>query len=263
MRGDDGGSIAQARALSGLAVLTRRSGDMAAAGDLQRRSLAIWRVVGDGRGVASSLNNLGALAALQGDFAQAEPLLLEAKALWRELGKEVNVASTLTNLAFLERERGDFEAAQAFCEESLLAGPCPRGPEGRCRSLSRFRRRSPPRGGSTRRRSRSTPRSLRRPPRWVMSRRSVMVWRSWGGSSLLQDTPEHAARLLGAGKALNDTVGFHEKSSAQTNMDHAIEDARRALPEAAFAAAWAEGQAMTAEQAAAYALEETPAALGH
>lgn len=129
-------------------------------------------------------------------------------------------------------------------------------------SLSRFRRRSPPRGEYAR--AQSLYAEVFEAAAEVGDVQTISDGLAiLGRFALLQDAPERAARLLGAGKALNDTVGFHEKSSARTNRDHAIEDARRALPQAAFAAAWAEGQAMTAEQAAAYALEETPAALGH
>ena len=257
--GDDGGTIAQARALSGLAVLTRRSGDMAAAGELQRRSLAIWRIVGDGRGIASSLNNLGALAALMGDYAQAEPLLLEAKALWRELGKEGNVASTLTNIAFLERERGDFEAAQAACEESLLLFHTLGDRRGSALSLSIQAEIGAEVGEYAR--AQSLYREVFEAAAEVGDVQTISGGLAvLGRVALVRGMPEYAARLLGAGKALNDTTGFHERSNAQARADRAVEDARQALPPPVFSAAWAEGQAMTAEQAVAYALEGPPAA---
>ncbi len=254
----DGGTVAQARALSGLAVLTRRVGDMAGAGELQRRSLAIWRVVGDGRGIASSLNNLGGLAALMGDFAQAEPLLLEAKALWRELGKEGNVASTLTNIAFLERERGDFKAAQAACEESLLIFRTLGDRRGAALSHSIQAEIAAETGDYAR--AQSLYREVFEAAAEVGDVQTVSDGLAiLGRFALGRGLPEHAARLLGAGKRLNDAAGFHEKSSALDNLHRAIEDAHRSLPPAVFAAAWAEGQAMTPEQAAAYALEEPPA----
>jgi len=256
-----GDTEALARALNGLAVLTRRGGDMAAAGDLQQRSLAVWRVVGDGRGIASSLNNLGALAALQGDYAQSEPLLLEALALWRELGKEVAVASTLTNLAFLEHERGDFEAAQMFCEESLLLFHTLGDRRGSALSLSIQAEIAAETGEYAR--AQSLYADVFEAAAEVGDVQTIGDGLAvLGRFALVRDMPERAARLLGAGKALNDTVGFHEKSSAQVNRDRAIEEVQRALPEAAFATAWAEGQAMTAEQAVAYALAEVPAVPG-
>ena len=253
-----GDTEALARALNGLAVLTRRGGDMAAAGDLQRRSLAVWRVVGDSRGIASSLNNLGALAALQGDYAQSELLLLEALALWRKLGKEVAVASTLTNLAFLEHERGDFEAAQMFCEESLLLFHTLGDRRGSALSLSIQAEIAAETGEYAQ--AQSLYADVFEAAAEVGDVQTISDGLAvLGRFALVRDMPERAARLLGAGKALNDTVGFHEKSSAQVNRDRAIEEVQRALPPPAFAAAWAEGQAMMAEQAVAYALEEPSA----
>ena len=193
-----------------------------------------------------------------GDYAQAEPLLLEAKALWRELGKEGNVASTLTNIAFLERERRDFEAAQAACEESLLIFRTLGDRRGTALSLSIQAEIAAETGEYAR--AQSLYADVFEAAAEVGDVQTVSDGLAiLGRFALVRGMPEHAARLLGAGKALNDTVGFHEKSNAQDNLYRAIEDARRALTPHAFAAAWAEGQAMTSEQAAAYALEEPPA----
>jgi len=254
-RGDTEGG---ARTLNGLAVLTRRLGDMAGAGDLQRRSLAAWQAVGDGRGVASSLNNLGALAALQGDYAQSEALLLEALALWRKLGKEVAVASTLTNLAFLERERGDFGAAESYCEESLRLARAQGDRRGIALTLSIRAEIAAETGDHARARSLYAdvfPVAAEVGDAQTVSDGLAVL----GRAALTLGLPERAARLLGAAKALNAVAGFQEKSRALSAMDCAVEDARRTLPPPLFAAAWAEGQALTAEEAVAYALEEPPA----
>ena len=250
-----GSTEAQARTLSGLAVLTRRLGDMAEAGDLQRRSLAAWRVVGDDRGVASSLNNLGALAALQGDYAQSEALLLEALALWRKLGKDIAVASTLTNLAFLERERGDFEAAEGYCEESLHLARAQGDRRGAALTLSIRAEIAAETGEHARAHSLYAdvfPVAAEVGDTQTISDGLAVL----GRAALSRGLPERAARLLGAARALNDATGFQEKSRALVAMDRAVEDARRALPPSLFAAAWAEGGAMTAEEAVACALEE-------
>jgi hypothetical protein len=73
---------------------------------------------------------------------------------------------------------------------------------------------------------------------------------------------EHAAatRLLGAASSLRGSL-----LAPSTALDHAAlkrgsADARAALGDEAFDAAWAEGRAMTLEQAVAYALDEQPPA---
>jgi hypothetical protein len=64
-----------------------------------------------------------------------------------------------------------------------------------------------------------------------------------------------AARLHGAAETLRETIGV-----PLTTMERALYDpaAVRASPE--LASAWAEGRAMTLEQAVAYALDELPPA---
>jgi predicted ATPase/DNA-binding CsgD family transcriptional regulator len=73
---------------------------------------------------------------------------------------------------------------------------------------------------------------------------------------------ERAARLWGAAEAmLEDTRVMADVHAPVRSLNQGrIGAARTALGEAAFEAAWAEGRAMTPEEAVAYALDPTPAA---
>ena len=66
--------------------------------------------------------------------------------------------------------------------------------------------------------------------------------------------PARATRLLGAVAALLETLGGVLDSLDRTVYDQALATARSRLDAAAFAAAWAEGQAQTIEQAIAETL---------
>ena len=66
-----------------------------------------------------------------------------------------------------------------------------------------------------------------------------------------------AARLLGAVEAFCASSGSPLHSYARLKYDRVVAAVRAQLDEAAFEAAWAEGRAMSLEQAVAYALEET------
>ncbi len=68
--------------------------------------------------------------------------------------------------------------------------------------------------------------------------------------------PEKAARLLGASTALMDMVASNYQPSDLPEVAKYIADVQDQLDEATFEAAWAEGQAMSMEQAIAYALAE-------
>jgi hypothetical protein len=62
-------------------------------------------------------------------------------------------------------------------------------------------------------------------------------------------------RLLGAARALREAAGKPLLPGNRAHSETSLRDARSALAKEAFAAAWAEGRAMSLEQAIAAALE--------
>jgi len=68
--------------------------------------------------------------------------------------------------------------------------------------------------------------------------------------------PERAARLFGAAQALHEAVGYHHTPSERAIREPYLADARSKLDEASWEAAFAEGQAMTFEEAVEYAVSE-------
>ena len=76
--------------------------------------------------------------------------------------------------------------------------------------------------------------------------------------AVLAGTEQRAAlavRLLGAGEACCETLGIRPPVALAVEYERTVTEGRAALGEAAFAAAWAEGRAMSLEQAVAYALD--------
>jgi hypothetical protein len=67
-----------------------------------------------------------------------------------------------------------------------------------------------------------------------------------------------AARLMGAAIALREALGIIVVPNDRAEYDRIVESARARLGEATFASAWAEGRAMSLEQAIALALEGPP-----
>ena len=70
---------------------------------------------------------------------------------------------------------------------------------------------------------------------------------------MLDEAPERAARLWGAAEALRQSIAARTAPAARATRERLMAAAREQLGEAAFAAAWAEGQEMTMEQALAEA----------
>jgi hypothetical protein len=60
---------------------------------------------------------------------------------------------------------------------------------------------------------------------------------------------EYAARMTGAADALREMLGYRPLVEERSDRNRCIATARVGLGEAAFAAAWAEGRAMTLERA--------------
>jgi hypothetical protein len=69
--------------------------------------------------------------------------------------------------------------------------------------------------------------------------------------------PERAARLLGAATALLDAMHSTLNPADRLDYERIVANVQAQLDEASYTTAWAEGRAMTAEQAIAYALEPT------
>jgi hypothetical protein len=70
--------------------------------------------------------------------------------------------------------------------------------------------------------------------------------------------PARVARLLGAVEALREAMGTPQPPVERLDHEATVAATRAALGAAAFAAAWSEGQALTPEEAVAYALADEP-----
>jgi hypothetical protein len=73
-----------------------------------------------------------------------------------------------------------------------------------------------------------------------------------------QGAHRRGVRLLGAGAVANPLFGTIHEPDLRLGARTGLADARAILGNEPFAAAWAEGQAMSLEQAVAYALSEDP-----
>ena len=110
---------AHAKVLDGAAHMRARWSEFVQQSDLQTQGLAVWRELGDKRGIAEALNNLGVTTRDRGDRARGKVLVEESLALFRELSDQRGVAHALNNLAEIARDDGDHARARALFEESV------------------------------------------------------------------------------------------------------------------------------------------------
>jgi hypothetical protein len=80
----------------------------------------------------------------------------------------------------------------------------------------------------------------------------------FSGVAIAKGQPDHAATLLGVIDFLLVTLGFRLDPADDDEYNDYVDAARTGLGDTAFAAAWAEGRAMTLEQAIEYALAAEP-----
>jgi predicted ATPase/transcriptional regulator with XRE-family HTH domain/Tfp pilus assembly protein PilF len=205
-----------ALSLNGLGIVAEGEGDYAAARSLYEESMSIYRELGDKRGIAYVIGNLGTVADRQGDYTSARALYEEGLAIQRELGDKAGVAQSLDALGYLAYREGDTEQARDLYTQSLIIN----------RELGN--------------------------KLWI-AQCLIGLGGVAGMGSLGQ--VERGAKLLGAGEEILEAIGAALEPLAQAERDRSVETARSRLGEEAFAKTWAEGRAMSLEQAMNYALE--------
>jgi predicted ATPase/class 3 adenylate cyclase len=105
--------------LAKLAGTARHRGDDAQAHLWIQDSLSLAQSTGDKAGMAMALGELGSLARNQEDYGRAMAFYQESLALWREVDDIEGVTLTLTRLGFVARAQGDHHRAAATYAEWL------------------------------------------------------------------------------------------------------------------------------------------------
>jgi predicted ATPase/class 3 adenylate cyclase len=290
---------ARARALNGAGVLARIQADYRAAHASFEESLAIARELGDRAGIAQALQNLGSVARHQGQHSSATALFEQSLALWRELGDTWGIAVALWYQAHVAQDLGDYERATRLSEESLalarergdtwliaialqMLGRLARAQRDDERAaalaeevLAQFRELGDKRGiacalddlgrvaharGNDERARTTHEESLALFRDLGDTGGTAMSLEGLAGVAEAMGRTERGARLFGAAEALREAAGQALSPVEYAEHDREVAVARVTMGDEAFAAAWAEGRAMTLEQAVAYALDEQPPA---
>jgi hypothetical protein len=81
--------------------------------------------------------------------------------------------------------------------------------------------------------------------------------------AILEEEPQRAAKLFGAAEAIREATGHKPTDEEQVEEAKFMSRLRSMLSEAEFSALWAEGRALTMEQAIAFALADVESADDH
>ncbi len=211
--------------------------------------------------VLNGLSMVGYLALERGDLDRAAGLLKQALALARSLGIRTDIlggqAVVLQNMGLLAYEQGDHNQAYELGYQALLLF------EEEGEMLRHFTQHLNLGRAALAQQSASLAEQhllecLRIAREYGLNQLTAMVYLAQVAA--LQGDRLRYARLMGAasGAWLPDTRLWSRLAMSEQQQCHAaMTEAKGHLSMPAFAAAWAEGQAMTIEQAVAYTLQES------
>lgn len=246
----------RAKAYRWAGYLTLFRGDYASANLLLEESRKLCYELGDIHGLASALTYLSYAAAYQEDSVLLKTMLLEATTVKSELSNPLTVADLNLALSFAAMLEGNVAKAVALHEESLALYREVSHLHGVIICLTNLGLLAVSLGEHVRARALFAE-SLELAQRSKASLGIHYGFLGLAGVATLLNQPRRAARLWGAAEALRDSTGLYLHSFVRThsNYDGFLTAVRAQIDEAAFAAAWAEGKALTLEQALIYAAE--------
>jgi predicted ATPase len=246
-------------AVGDLGAIMEHQGNYERAAALLAESLALYRETGNQEGVAGRLRGLGSVACAQGDFEQAAVLLEESLTLCRQLGATFRIALALGALGLAALYQGDAERALRLFDESLVLHRQLEHTYGIAWSLHYLGRVAQLRG--------ETERATALLSESLTMRRDLGDTAGIAGCleglaavALTYRQAKRSAHLFGAAEFLREAIDAPLSPAERVGHDADLAAARAQADADTFAAAWAEGRAMTLEQAVAYALEEQPPA---
>ncbi len=222
---------------------------------LFEQSFKIYHEHRDESGMAWSIFLMGSMAAVAGQYKEAEQLYKKSLAKFQELGDRSRIAFVFSGLGELERFIGNYELAYKFWEQNLYAMQ-----ELHSRSALSF----PFLGlawvslgmGKFAKATNLFREGLKISNEFGDKSNVALALAGLAGVLGMTGKPEQAALLFGTAKLMAENTGYLEPAD-QKDFDHYLKIAREQLDESSFEKAWAEGRAMTMEQAIEYALDET------
>ncbi len=246
-------SAARAKALRGLAGLALIQGDYPSARAVYDEALDLFQTLGDKTYTAITLSNIGNLALMQEDYAAARAFLEDSLDMHHELGNRFYVGYCLWSLAHVARAAGDYARSRAYSAEALEIFRTFGNKQYAAHALNALGHVAFLEGEY-------------RAARAYVAEALLLLQEVADQAGICEgldafaaieaalETPERAARLLGAAEALREAIGIHARIF-RAIYEYAIAAVRAALSAAEMAQTWAEGRAMTVEQAVAYAIQ--------
>ncbi|HEX7394468.1 MAG TPA: tetratricopeptide repeat protein [Anaerolineaceae bacterium] len=289
------GAANQAKVFMGAGMLAWRQSEYAQAAEYMEKSLALTRQIDDPAAISRILQSLATIESARGNYTRSSAILEEVLAMDRESGNRENLAYDLGSLADIAFQQGNYGPAQTNYEESLALHR-ERGDKNSIaiclhnlgevhhqlgndvqslvlteEAATLFRELGVKqglavslgnlgeltfRGGDSDRAQKLYREALSLQQELGAKGDILSILLIFAAFALQAGKPARSVRLYAAAQALQQTIDL-ALSLAQTGEYEAnLASARAQLDPPAFAEAWAEGRAMTMEEAVAYAQKE-------
>jgi predicted ATPase/DNA-binding SARP family transcriptional activator/DNA-binding CsgD family transcriptional regulator len=249
------GSV-RAKALSEAGTFAWHRGDYEQATVFHGEALELYRQVGDEGNAAFALLCLGVQDLEQGEHERARPFFEEALKISRELGHKRNIVYALHNLAEVARHTGYYEQARTLGMEAVAVSQEMDDKWSEARNFVWL-------GIVTVYKGDDYEEAAGFLEEGFALLREVGDWEwvayaldSFAGIAGAKGQGERAARLFGAAEALRKSIGAPLHGTDLPDYERSVAAARAEVDEAAWEAAFAQGMAMSAEEAAEYDLSE-------
>jgi len=246
---------ARAKALSRVGYIAWEQGDYRRSVALSEESLELSRKLGDKVSAATALYSLGWAALFSNELERAAALAEEALKLPRETNDSVSVARTLLILGLTANARHDYERAMVLHRKSLALAR--EVGDGFATVLSLALGAYTCLGQSDHRQVRVLcSEGLELSKQLGMPHLTAAHLHAVASLAGAQGQPVRSARLWGAAESLRQEIGTILSPVEHYVYEPYIDAARAKLDDVEWEAAWAEGKAITFEEAIEYALSE-------
>ena len=229
------------------------SGDTSAGTALCVESVMLAREQGDTWGLAHGLYLLGNALFKQGSLVEAQPIYSERLHLWRECGDPWGMSLPLSRLGEIAISNGDYDGARVLLEESVALRRAIGDTLLVTMALDRLTQLAIRQGDYDRASAYLLEclrlRQIAGPSLGLGETLELCSWLAH-----VRGQPRQAVRLWAAAQSYRASIVLVRRPHELVSDKH-ISDARATLSPATFTAAWESGQALTLEQAIAYALE--------
>jgi non-specific serine/threonine protein kinase len=239
-------------ALNAAGVLAGMQHDYEPATAFFERSLELWTGLSDRAQMAYSHLNIGLVAHNLGDLDRAQRQFRHAEQLFLEVGDEAGLGRALGSLARITHENGQLEQAVALFTECLVLFRRAHDEWGIANALQNL--------GHVKLALRNTVQaedSFRQALDVRLGLGNVLgVAESLEGfaAAAVEQNPRRAVRLVAAADALRERAGAPVPAAEHDSYTELLARARLRQRDADFATAWAEGRAMSMDEAVALAL---------